>query len=71
MTLIPGDGVGPELAACVKEVFRYTECYTLKLTSIICLLSMFLVDLVTDRHVKLTQTKSKRKNEKELTYVRD
>lgn len=23
MTLIPGDGIGPELAASVKEVFRY------------------------------------------------
>lgn len=22
VTLIPGDGIGPELAACVKEVFR-------------------------------------------------
>ena len=25
MTLIPGDGIGPELAACVKEVFRYND----------------------------------------------
>ena len=22
VTLIPGDGIGPELAACVKQVFR-------------------------------------------------
>lgn len=22
VTLIPGDGIGPELAACVKKVFR-------------------------------------------------
>ena len=28
VTLIPGDGIGPELAACVKEVFRYMYVYT-------------------------------------------
>ena len=23
MTLIPGDGIGPALAACVKQIFKY------------------------------------------------
>ena len=27
VTLIPGDGIGPELAASVKEVFRYLPVY--------------------------------------------
>ena len=27
VTLVPGDGVGPELAVCVKEVFR---CLSIK-----------------------------------------
>ncbi len=25
MTLIPGDGIGPELAACVKHIFRHAN----------------------------------------------
>ena len=32
MTLIPGDGIGPELAASVKEVFRY--CFDIVLINI-------------------------------------
>lgn len=38
VTLIPGDGIGPELAACVKNVFRlgFPPIHKFKLSPQIC-----------------------------------